>query len=512
MSQDDDEITKIEDLPQVDRSDEEESGFTSLEDMAQDLGIEESLPTDMPDLPNTSSDEEVSFSSDQESDFSSLDDEPDNDYLFESNDINDNNDFETNDFSENNYETNDFSDDNFSSEEQLEENTNPNISDSFLSDEDFSANSSDEQEVASNHEDFESDSEFDSYTIDGPSSIDSSDLLSAPDNDFEMADDQMANPFDDIDAKLDRIDDDIENQEDSNLPVATAPESFADVKEFAENIESEGAISPGNPPFSIILKEIKYQEDVQEILDILLDYKVISDEELSKASQNLMTGQYLIPRISEYLAIHLCHKFRKFDIEILVGLTEEIHPPKNYKSNDRGPVTKNTLYNNKTFHLKEFVRPQDNEVFTTTMNQISGHEIKQYLGIITHRKKMSVGELEDPKLEDTIYNNMSSENQDRMTSLRIKRENLLATHSHRIWDKDISRETKKTDDKAEDKLNRIYEHLVDEMKHQAINKSANAILGINFSITPISIDQYMHHGPQYEIICSGNLAWIEKSI
>ena len=523
MSQDDD-ITRIEDLPDVDRSQEEESGFTSLEDMAKDLGIQNSPPEGMPDLPGT---EELTADNQiLAEELTDLNSKPSDDYEFGENEFEQ--DDETSDFSEDNfYSDNPFEDESeFSTEKDANQYDYDDEDNTFLEgDNESDLDSAPLSTASDDYSEFDSSPEqidsFDSYDIEAPTAA--NDLMSAPSDDFEMSD-NINSPFeDDLDKKLDLLDSS-EDSSDENVEISedidhlaheevNQAENFEDLKDFAENIVHEGAITAGNPPFSIILKEIKYQEDIEDILEALKEYNILQeDEEIEKAKTNLSSGQYLIPRISEYLAIHLCHKFRKFDLEILVGLTEEIHPPKSYESNDRGPITKSTLYNNKTFHLNDFVKPNQNEILTSTMNQIAGHEIKQYLGIITHRKKMNFNEVNDSKLEDTIYQNMSSDNQDRLTELRIKRENLLATHSRRIWEKDLESSSSKREENAEDKLNKIYNILIDEMKAQAVNKSANAILGINFSITPISVDQYLHQGPQYEIICSGNLAWIERNI
>jgi len=82
------------------------------------------------------------------------------------------------------------------------------------------------------------------------------------------------------------------------------PETFEDLKKFSENSSFSGMATEGNPSFSVLVKNVRFIEDVSDIVLLLKEYNLLVDsEEQTKA--RLMRGMLLIPRISEYAAIHL---------------------------------------------------------------------------------------------------------------------------------------------------------------------------------------------------------------
>ena len=98
------------------------------------------------------------------------------------------------------------------------------------------------------------------------------------------------------------------------------PEKFDEVKTFAHTF-SYGQVSVGgNPPFSIIVRNIKYKEDAESILSLLKEFGVVTDKNLNETKLALDIGSLLIPQISEYAAIVLSHKFRRFDCDIEFGI------------------------------------------------------------------------------------------------------------------------------------------------------------------------------------------------
>lgn len=129
-----------------------------------------------------------------------------------------------------------------------------------------------------------------------------------------------------------------------------SPENFEDLKKFAESTSISGMGAEGNPSFSVLLKNIRYIEDVNDILSLMKELGLLSDPE-EQIKQRLMRGHLLVPRISEYAAIFLAHKLRRFDIDIQVGLSDEIHPPKHQETPETGLVSKYTLYQNQTHHF-----------------------------------------------------------------------------------------------------------------------------------------------------------------
>ena len=247
---------------------------------------------------------------------------------------------------------------------------------------------------------------------------------------------------------------------------------------------------------------------MEDIADILKQVGIISEDEVSSMTSTLSNGQYLISRISEYAAIILCHKLRRFDIEILMGLTEQINPPKSYDSEDRGLLTKASILNNKKFHYSHKAQEKET-ILTTTLPQLDGHIIKKYLGIITKSKQFSAKELSPNNLEDEIMNKMEAGDKQKVLDYRLKRENYLATKS-KIEEKDFLSQLDEKDESSNSNLDDIYTGLVEKLKEKAYKHQANGVVGINFIVTPLPLQDYRSHDTIYQIQCSGNMVWLEK--
>ena len=134
-------------------------------------------------------------------------------------------------------------------------------------------------------------------------------------------------------------------------PSFQKPETFEDLKKFAEHTSPSGMGVEGNPSFSVLLKDIKYIEDVHDILSLLKELELLTDSE-ETVKQRLLRGHLLVPRISEFAAIFLAHKLRRFDIDIQVGLSDEIHPPKHQEKSETGIVSKSNLYQNQSHQFQ----------------------------------------------------------------------------------------------------------------------------------------------------------------
>ena len=434
MSRKEDDITKIEDLPEIDRSQEEETEFTDLEQMAKDLGLQEQLPRDEssspPDLPQTDTNfSEESFESDtfqgedifeeNESDFgndfsseyeSEEDDEPENE---NSSYFSDENDFEEND--ENNFNFND---------EASEENYTNEATDSFS----LSAFDEPNSLMTEDSEDL----------LEEENLSESLDLNSPPSNDFVEHDINTSQSpteiIDNLEASLietsietkDELDTSDPSDEIAQNEIASRNEvyeNFQEVTEFANEAHNLDYISEGNPPFSIILKDIIYEEDAKSIIEILHEYGLCPNDQKDQIKTTINNGQYLIPRLSEYMAIKLCHKFRSLEVDILMGLTEEISPPKSYNSNDRGLINKGTIKNNKRYTLKNIKDLESTNVLATTLNQLDGHIIREYLGVCTLKRTLHLNSQNDRFKEEEIFQSLENESKSRLEMLRLKREN-----------------------------------------------------------------------------------------
>ena len=86
---------------------------------------------------------------------------------------------------------------------------------------------------------------------------------------------------------------------------------------------------------------------------ILEEHNIINDSTRPDFTRGIENGALLISQINEYSAIFLAHKFRRFDLDLQIGLSEELHPTKSY-SNSMGLVNKHHLYQNKNLFLMLF--------------------------------------------------------------------------------------------------------------------------------------------------------------
>ena len=274
-----------------------------------------------------------------------------------------------------------------------------------------------------------------------------------------------------------------------------APENFKQLQQFAKNMSYGNMAKEGNPPFSIIIKDIKFEEDVVDILILLKELKVIDPEDEENAKLSLERGTMLLPRLGEYSAITICHKLRRFDINILMGLTEEINPPKSYESDDRGLTTKNNIYNNRkhnwNFDNKE-IGIQD--IIVSTTPTLNGYDITDYITVATEFILVDMENFTINKDEqDKIITNEIENTQDEKSNIDFfsANMNLLST---------------------EEKLsiNDIYKSLIEKLKSQAIYKKANGVVGINFQVSPILVDDNNSIKSRYQITCSGSIVWVIK--
>lgn len=236
------------------------------------------------------------------------------------------------------------------------------------------------------------------------------------------------------------------------------PENFDDLKKFAESTSISGMGAEGNPSFSVLLKNIRYIEDVNDILALMKELGLLSDPE-EQIRQRLMRGHLLVPRISEYAAIFLAHKLRRFDIDIQVGLSDEIHPPKHQETPETGLVSKYTLYQNQTHHF-HFDDPklEISQIIVAATPNLEGHQVIRYLGVASEHKMLDGHIVED-------------------------------------------------EDSAE--IPRYYSELAQKLKAHALKANANAVIGLNYQLTPLP-SEYGMAGSKYRLSCTGNLVWVNK--
>jgi uncharacterized protein YbjQ (UPF0145 family) len=292
----------------------------------------------------------------------------------------------------------------------------------------------------------------------------------------------------------------------------SGPENFNELQKFAKNISYGNMGHEGNPPFSIVLKDIKFKEDIDDIINILTEYNILTDENTETAKQSLERGNMLIPRLGEYSAIHLCHKLRKFDISILMGLTEEIHPPKSYESDDSGIVSKYTVYNTKSHHYtydKDNIQVDD--IITSTTPLLEGYHIRDYINIVSEFVVIDAKTLAQANnLESDLKSALPEYQQEKITQTEVRSENLKAAQSATIKDFFPANSDEDTNNNNQANLNDVYSSLLEKIKLKALKSKGNAIVGINYNVTPIVKEESYFTETNYQVTCSGSIVWANK--
>lgn len=236
------------------------------------------------------------------------------------------------------------------------------------------------------------------------------------------------------------------------------PENFQDLKKFAENSSFTDMAAEGNPSFSVLVKSVKFVEDAQDIILLLKELKLATDTD-EVLLNRLSRGELLIPRISEFAATFLAHKLRRFDIDILVGLSDEIHPPKNPENPELGLVSKHGLYQNQAHHFQFSDHHLDiSQIIISATPTLDGYQVIKYIGVASEHKMLDGSMVED--------------------------ENSIEISSH-------------------------YQELAQKLKAHALKNHANAVVGLNYQLTPLP-SQYGTLTNRYRLTCTGNLVWINK--
>lgn len=277
-------------------------------------------------------------------------------------------------------------------------------------------------------------------------------------------DPQEVSPLRDIEVSQQ---DEVNEVPDISTTPAKDRESFADVREFANNMSYGTVKVGGNPAFSILLRGIISEDSHESIIAILNEHGLLgNDEALTRTSLEL--GHLLIPQISEFSAVFLSGKLRKYARDIQVGLAEEIHNSKSYDNDNKGLVSKRSIFQNKDMKYKR----EDNEfsiddILTSTRSSINEYEVLEHIGVITQSAIHSIGDLS----EQTIQYSDTPENAD-----------------------------------LEIGSNEIYTTLLNTLKNSAFKLGANALLSINYSMSPISDDGET----KYNLICTADAVVLQR--
>ncbi len=239
-------------------------------------------------------------------------------------------------------------------------------------------------------------------------------------------------------------------------------EDFSDLKTYGEAIspETEKILGP-NPPYSLILKNISYIEDAKVIKQILTEYVLMTKDNKALIEEGLNNNTLLIPQINEYTALSLIHRLRELDLEIIFGLSEELHPSKIYDQNAKGLISKKNIYQNVKKNVSlEHSCVVPNEIVVTTTSNLDGRHIQRYFGVISEHAVVTIAQIKLLSEEEKIQ-----------------------------------------------KFQVIYDGLLEKLKIQADKLHANGIVGIQYQVIPLE-EPSSQEEIQYKITCTGNAVWI----
>jgi len=235
-------------------------------------------------------------------------------------------------------------------------------------------------------------------------------------------------------------------------------DNFEEVKSFAQNFSYGTIEGAGNPPFSVIIRNIKFKEEADDILALLTEFGIINEHNQKEIEVAINLGSLLVSQISEYTAIILAHKLRRYDLDIEIGLSDEIHPSKSGESNPKGLTKKSSIKQNVE---ESYKRPEKNfkiaDMIITNAPSVQNYKIVKILGI------------------DHAHCTLSEDEISRSAYIH-----------QRILARDLSpneMEDFKTYKKEQDELHNI---LLAEIKNRAFKEGANALLSVQFNLNSLS--------------------------
>jgi len=282
---------------------------------------------------------------------------------------------------------------------------------------------------------------------------------------------------------LDDLPEDIPTETTEETVVYKEPENFKEVQSFAQNFSYGEIPSGGNPPFSILINNIKFQEDADNILALLREYKILNNENEKDFIKSTEFGVLLVPQINEYLAIILTHKLRRFDCDIEMGLADQIQPSKSGEKNPRGLTNKSHLHQNKTEHFElEKDHAAVAEVISSTTATLVGYVINKYHGV------------------ETAFRMLETDDLDRLHFIQNSLDQALQS---------LDEDTQADYTDFTENFHQLYSDLLKEIKQKALQHNANALLGVSFSLTPFLSTKNSAQN-KYQLTCTATLASVTK--
>jgi len=357
------------------------------------------------------------------------------------------------------------------SEENFEESEQESVSLSELDDDeevseiDVFADDDTQPDIETDSTDFSDDEETDSTDFSDDKEIDSNDFDNNEEGESNL---ESIDLTEETPTNLNSIPDEKISPKATIIPETPPKESFGDIKSFANNISYGSLAGVGTPPFSILIENINDSSDANAILAILKEYGLLNNSNQPDIEQGIKNGSLLIPQISEYSAIFLGHKFRKLSASLQIGQSSEIHQSKILAGeSNKGTATKNNILQNKNITSSTFNDSINiDDIIITTTQTLQGYDIHKYIDIIT----------EVHIIPSDIFEQIQI----------------------------LAEETKDDDPQLNNTNNYIYKQLTNKLREQALKLSGNAIIGVNFHVNPLVIE----NEKMYEITCSGNVVQV----
>jgi uncharacterized protein YbjQ (UPF0145 family) len=262
-------------------------------------------------------------------------------------------------------------------------------------------------------------------------------------------------------------------------------ESFKDVRSFAQHIAYGQVTRGGEPPFTLLIRNINYLDDVEDIKIILKEYGLYTDDNASLIDQSLLQGALILPQLSEFTAIFLANKLRRFSGDIQMGLSDEVHPSKGVNKKFKGLVSKENLLRNMKRSKKSYKEDFNKDaIIISTTPTIDQYDIKEYLGIISADITVSENFFHDNPIEQPNSTEQQEEN-----------------NSQQMMQEFLSRFTIGT--------TAYYQEILEDIKNRAYQLGANGVVGLNYSITPLIDFKSGTPDGRYKILATGSAVTIE---
>ena len=162
-------------------------------------------------------------------------------------------------------------------------------------------------------------------------------------------------------------------------------ENFQEVRNFGNNLTYGVISNHANPPYSILIENIKNFNDGEYFISVLKEHGLVDDQNEEDFKTSLDYGRLLISQISEYSAIYLAHKFRSYDIKLKMGPSDAIHSSVNYDDDGQGKVSYQNI-NQNTFQEKSLEAQASSHIVLSTSLTLENYFIEEYLDILTVEK------------------------------------------------------------------------------------------------------------------------------